>query len=41
MKKDIFGIKVSTILTIGVCAILAFMLWLFFNIIDLGNVPVS
>ena len=41
MKKDIFGIKISTILAIGVCAVVAFMLWLFFNAIDLGNLSVS
>ena len=41
MKKDIFGIKISTILAIGVCAVVAFMLWLFFNVIDLGNLSVS
>ena len=41
MKKDIFGIKLSTILVIGVCAIVAFMLWLFFNILDTGILPVS
>ena len=41
MKKDILGIKISTILAIGVCAVVAFMLWLFFNIIDLGSIPVS
>ena len=41
MKKDIFGIKISTILAIGVCAIVAFMLWLFFNVIDLGSTPIT
>ena len=41
MKKDIFGIKISTILVIGVCAVVAFMLWLFFNILEIGNIPVS
>mgnify|MGYP003314105959 CR=1 FL=1 len=32
MKKDIFGIKVSTILTIFACIVIAFLLWLYFNI---------
>lgn len=32
MKKDIFGIKVSSILTFLVCVVIAFVLWLYFNI---------
>ncbi len=32
MKKDIFGIKVKTILTVLGCAVAAFLLWLYFNI---------
>lgn len=34
MKKDIFGnkIKLSTVLTVCACAVVAFMLWLLFNI---------
>ena len=32
MKKDIFGIKVSTILTLLACVVIAFLLWLYFNI---------
>jgi hypothetical protein len=42
VKKDLFGrIKISTVLVIGVCAVVAFMLWLFFNIIEAGSMPVS
>ena len=42
MKKDLFGrIKISTILVIGVCAVVAFMLWLFFNVIETGGIPLS
>lgn len=32
MKRDIFGIKVSTILTVLACIVIAFLLWLYFNI---------
>ena len=32
MKKDIFGIKVSSILTFLACVVIAFILWLYFNI---------
>jgi hypothetical protein len=32
MKKEIFGIKFSTILTVFACVIVAFLLWLYFNI---------
>ena len=32
MKKDIFGIKVSSILTVLACVVIAFLLWLYFNI---------
>lgn len=32
MKKDIFGVKVSTILTFIACVVIAFVIWLYFNI---------
>ena len=32
MKKDVFGFKVSTILTLIACVVIAFVLWLYFNI---------
>lgn len=32
MKKDIFGIKISTVLTVLACIAIAFVLWLYFNI---------
>lgn len=32
MKKDIFKLKFSTVLTVCVCALVAFLLWLYFNI---------
>ena len=32
MKRDILGIKVSTILTVLACIVIAFLLWLYFNI---------
>ena len=32
MKKDIFGIKLSTVLTFFGCVVIAFLLWLYFNI---------
>lgn len=32
MKKYVFGIKVSTILTVLACIVIAFLLWLYFNI---------
>lgn len=32
MKKDIFGVKVSNILTFFACIVIAFLLWLYFNI---------
>ena len=41
MKKDIFGIKISTLLVVGICAVVAFMLWLFFNIAETGASLVS
>lgn len=32
MKKDIFGFKLSTILITIACLVIAFVLWLYFNI---------
>ena len=32
MKKDFLGIKISTILAFFACVIVAFVLWLYFNI---------
>lgn len=32
MKKDIFGVKISTILAVIGCLAAAFLLWLYFNI---------
>ena len=32
MKKDIFGFKLSSILTFIACLVIAFLLWLYFNI---------
>ena len=34
MKKDFFGIKLSTIFTVLICLVIAFLLWLYFNIIE-------
>ena len=31
MKKDIFGIKISTIATVVACLAAAFLLWLYYN----------
>ena len=32
MKKEIFGIKLSTVFTVVACLAAAFLLWLYFNI---------
>lgn len=32
MKKNVLGFKLSTILTFLVCFVIAFLLWLYFNI---------
>lgn len=32
MKRDILGIKLSSILTFIACVVIAFVLWLYFNI---------
>ena len=32
MKKDIFGFKLSSILIFLACTVIAFLLWLYFNI---------
>ena len=34
MKKDFLGIKLSTIFTVLICMVIAFLLWLYFNIIE-------
>ena len=32
MKKEIFGIRISSILAFFACVVIAFLLWLYFNI---------
>ena len=32
MKKDILGIKISTVVAVVACLATAFLLWLYFNI---------
>ncbi len=39
MNKKIFGIRIGTLISLLVCVVVAFCIWLYANYIDLENTP--